>query len=140
NGNGLPDAWEAQVAAKLGVDLATQPIRPGDLYPGTGMTFRDVYIAGIYTLPPQDGFELETLDSQGDLPRMAFMAVAGRTYTLHGSSVIPGDWTAVPFRLLPADASESTVSSFQATETRRVEIEAPFTSDTGAKFFRLMVE
>src|SRR5262249_2392297 len=104
------------------------------------MTFRDVYIAGVYALAPQDGFELEILDSHGDIPRMAFMAVAGRTYTLHRARVIPGERAPVPVPLFPPEPPASTLPSVPATRTRRVEIEAPFATDTGAKFFRLMVQ
>src|SRR5262249_4058133 len=137
DGNGLPDAWEKAVAAQLGRSWAAGQIRPGDVYPGTGMTYQEVYLAGTYSVAPKDGFTLDILSHQGESPTLAFTAVKGRHSTLQASSSLDG-WTTVPFRMAPADSAA--VNGYQAIDTRRVEIEAPPLGDQPAKFYRLMVE
>jgi hypothetical protein len=137
DGNGLPDAWEKAVAAHLGRVWQAGQIHPDDAYPGAGLTYREVYLAGTYAMDPKDGFALQLIVTPGQAPKLAFTAVKGRTYTLQSATVL-GEWTATPFRVLPAGAS--TVPIYQATETKRVEIEAPLVGGAPAQFYRLLVE
>jgi hypothetical protein len=139
DGNGLPDAWEKAVAAQLGRQWLAGQFRPGDFYPGTGMTYRDVYLAGTYAVAPKEGFTLRILSGPGEAPRLAFTAVKGRSYTLQASADL-GEWTTVPFRVLPSDSAAAPVNGYQATETKRVEIETPTLGDEPVRFFRLMAE
>ncbi len=139
DGNGLPDAWEKAVAAQLGKQWLAGQIRPGDLYPGTGMTYREVYLAGTYAVAPTEGFALQILNSPGEAPQLAFTAVKGRSYTLQAAAKL-GEWTKIPFRVLQTGTDANPVDAYQAADTRRVEIEAPVSTDVPARFFRLMVE
>ncbi len=138
DGNGLPDAWEQAVAAFLGRKWQSGQIRPDDLYPGTGMTYRQVYLAGTYAVSPTEGFALQIVHSPGTAPNLAFTAVKGRTYTLQAASVL-GQWTDVSFRLLPLTSNAAPLFAYQATETRRIEIEPPLVGEQPARFFRLIV-
>ena len=138
DGNGLPDAWEKAVAAFLGRPWVAGQIRPEDVYPGSGMTYRDVYLAGTYAVEPKDGFALQILSPSGDAPRLAFTAVKGRSYTVQAASTF-GEWSDVSFRVLPGAADAPEQTTYQATQTQRVEIEAPSALDTPVRFFRLIV-
>ncbi len=138
DGNGLPDAWEKAVAALLGRPWTVGQIRPDDLYPGSGMTYRDVYLAGTYAVEPTDGFALHILGSPGEPPRLAFTVVKGRSYTVQAASVF-GEWSDVSFRVLPVAANAPEQRAYLATQTQRVEIEAPIASGTPNRFFRLIV-
>lgn len=137
DGNGLPDAWEKAVADYLGRVWRPGQIDPNAAYPGTGLTYREVYLAGTYAMEPKDGFALQLVVAPGQPPKLAFTAVKGRTYTLQSAAVL-GQWTTTPFRVLPAGTA--TAARYQAVETRRVEIEAPLVDGAPAQFYRLLVE
>ena len=139
DGNGLPDAWEKAVAAFLGRAWQAGQIRPDDQYPGTGMTYRDVYLAGTYAVSPTDGFALNIITAAGQPPKLAFTAVKGRRYTVQLSDNLNQGWTTAPFRLFPLAPQAAPINAYQATETKRIEIEPP-SADNPARFYRLIVE
>lgn len=138
DGNGLPDAWEKAAASFQGRTWVPGGIRATDLYPGSGMSYRDVYFAGTYAVAPTDGFALEIQRSATGLPTLAFTAVKGRTYTVQASET-PGEWMEVPFRVLPVSNATEFQDFLTATKTRRFEIEPPVDDDRPARFFRLLV-
>lgn len=138
DGNGLPDAWEKAVAAFLGRSWVVGQIRPDDLYPGSGMTYRNVYLAGTYAVEPTDGFALHILGAPGEPPKLAFTAVKGRSYTVQAASTF-GEWSDVSFRVLPASVNAPEQPVYLATQTQRVEIEAPIASGAPNRFYRLIV-
>lgn len=143
DGNGLPDAWEQAVARYLGQKWSSGSILPGDPYGNTGLTFREVYLAGTYTMNSKDGFALEIRGEPGQSPTLAFTGVKGRTYVVQ-AAVTPGEWSRVPFRVrTPSGASATAtepVEYWKASDTRRVEIEAPMLPDAPMRIYRLMVE
>lgn len=139
DGNGLPDAWEKAVAERLGLSWAPGKFRGADPFPGSGLSFRDVYLAGTYALIPPEGFALEILGAPEGSPRLAFTAVAGRTYRIECAERL-GDWSSQPFRVLAGMAAGEPKTTHQATDTRRVEIRAEPHPDTPARFYRLRVE
>lgn len=138
DGNGLPDAWEKSAAALLGRTWTAGRIRPGDLYPGTGMTYREVYLAGIYAVAPEDGLSLRIVRNADGVPRMGFVAVKGRSYVVEKSEGL-GQWTAVDFRIPANGAPGTEMSVYQATKTQRLEIEPATAADASATFFRLVI-
>ena len=140
DGNGLPDAWERAVADFLGRAWQSGQINPDDIYPGTELTYRQVYLAGTYAMSPTDGFALKIINGTGGTPSLAFTAVKGRRYTIQASDDLRAGWKSVPFRVLPLGAESATLQAYQATETRRVDVEAPQSSDGLARFYRLIVE
>ena len=139
DGNGIPDAWEKAAAAFLGLTWSRGSIQPDALYPGTGLTFRAVYLAGTYAMDPEDGFALKILNDPGQQPTLAFTAVKGRTYVIEVSNEL-GEWMEASFRTLPVSADSHTTKSLQATTTQRVEIE-PLAGalDHPNRFYRLIV-
>jgi hypothetical protein len=139
DGNGLPDAWERAIAALLGIPWVPGGIQPGDMYPGSGMSYRDVYVAGTYAVDPEEGFALQILPGTEGRPKLAFVAVRGRSYTVQAAATL-GEWRSVPFRALPVVSGQLPVQVYQAIETRRVEIEAPELDEAPARFFRLIVQ
>ena len=139
DGNGLPDAWEKAVAAFLGRAWQAGQIRPDDMYPGTGMTYLDVYLAGTYAVDPTEGFSLKIITSAGAPPKLAFTAVKGRHYVVQVSESVTGGWAAAPFKVLPAIAGTPAINSYNATETKRVEVEPP-ANDNPDRFYRLILE
>jgi hypothetical protein len=142
DGNGLPDDWEKAVAARLGLKYTAGFIRPGDLFPGTGMTYQDVYIAGTYALPPKDGFILTALGTSSDATHLSFTAVKGRVYTIQSANTL-GQWSPASFIVNPAatsTTSPSAVESYSAGDTRKLAVDVPTVGDQPAKFFRLTVE
>lgn len=139
DGNGLPDAWEKAVADFLGRVWRSGQMNPDDLYPGTGLTYRQVYLAGTYAMSPTDGFALKIVHSPGALPSLTFTAVKGRRYTIQASDDLRNGWVTVPFRMAGAGESELQ-PAHQATETRRVDVEAPLSNNDLARFYRLIVE
>lgn len=138
DGNGIPDAWERAVAAFLGRPYVPGGIDPNAPYPGSGLTYREVYLTGTYAVDPEDGFALRIAVSPDGSPRLAFTAVKGRVYTLQAASEL-GRWFDAAFRTLPAAGDAPPVMVFEAGETRRVEIEPPVLPDEPARFFRLLV-
>ena len=139
DGNGLPDVWEKAVAAFLGRAWQAGQIRPDDMYPGTGMTYREVYLTGTYAVDPTDGFSLKIITSAGAAPKLAFIGVKGRRYVVQVSESVNGGWAAVPFKVLPATAETPAINAYNATETKRVEVEPPANTNP-VRFYRLILE
>jgi hypothetical protein len=139
DGNGLPDAWEKAVAAFLGRIWQAGQIRPDDIYPGTGMTYREVYLAGTYAVDPTEGFSLKIITSAGAPPKLTFTAVKGRRYVVQVSESVIGQWAAVPFKVLPATSETTAVDAYNAPETKRIEVEPPPNSNP-VRFYRLVLE
>jgi hypothetical protein len=140
NSDGLPDAWKLAVIQRLGLKLTPGQIHPNDPYPGTGLTYYQVYIAGTYYFAPTNGFALHLTSAPGATPRVAFTAVSGRTYTIQGGEQLT-KLTPLNFRLSPFGTNAVPVSFYQATNTAKVEVEIPL--DAGippAQFYQLMVE
>jgi hypothetical protein len=138
--DGLPDAWEQAAFRQLGKTWAAGALRPGDPYPGTGLTFGQVYLAGTYSFAPKDGFVLNFTGLQDGTAQMAFTSVKGRTYTIQSAATL-GAWTAAEFRLSTDPANLGLRTYFQATSTARQTVTVP-ASAAGevARYYRLLVE
>jgi hypothetical protein len=136
DGDGLPDSWERLLIAMLGGNLTLADIRPGDDSDGDGISNHDEYIAGTYAFDPEDGFRLAWVDAAAASPRLEFLGIAGRTYTLQASTNLPA-WQPMTFRLAGAvpGAGQST---YRATDVRWVQIEPvlPPGVSASAWFFR----
>lgn len=139
DGNGLPDAWEKSASALLGNRWEAGKIKADDMYPGTGMTYREVYVAGTYAVSPKEGFALTIVSGKAEAPRLSFTAVKGRAYKVQACAVL-GEWSPVPFVVLPANAAARPLTSYHADQTRKVDIEIPSPSGAPHGFFRLLVE
>lgn len=136
DGDGLPDAWELALAAKLSGNLRLIDIRPEDDPDHDGLSNLNEYLAGTYSYDPKDGFLLTIVRMNVTNPILSFTAIKRRTYSLYQSNDLK-NWKLVSFRL----AGESALrESYPALDTRRLEIEAPAAAAPGGPgFFKLMV-
>jgi hypothetical protein len=134
DGDGLPDAWERQMLALLGM-ARIEDVKPGDDADGDGLTNLDEYIAGSYAFDAADGFRLDILEKAPDGPVMQFLAVRGRTYFIESSGALD-QWSVQPFRV----AGDGTpVTSYRAADTRVMRIVAVVPGG-GAGFFRVRTQ
>lgn len=134
NGDGLPDAWQRRISADL------DRVRPDADADQDGLSNLEEYLAGTYAYDTQSGFTLSILRADGQHPVLAFTAIAGRTYTVLGSSDLT-HWTPVMFRLLPAAPNSPTIRSYTAPDVRTQQIEVVFQPDEDIpSSFKLMLE
>jgi hypothetical protein len=134
DGDGLPDAWERALLAQ-GQGLGD--INPNDDTDGDGMSNLAEYISGNYAFDKKDGLRLDILKKTDDSTVLEFMAIRGRTYTVHGSDNL-NDWAQVDFR---EGEQEDAQSNYRASDVRKVLITVPHGEGSGsAKFFKLMVQ
>ena len=95
------------------------------------------YISGNYAFDKKDGLRLDILKKTDDSTVLEFMAIRGRTYTVHGSDNL-NDWAQVDFR---DGEQEDAQSNYRASDVRKVLITVPHGEGSGsAKFFKLMVQ
>lgn len=139
--DGLPDAWKRSIIQQLGLGLNIGQIHPGDIAPGTGMTYYQIYVAGTYTLSPTNGFALKIEGHDEASSNFSFTAVKGRSYTVQAGSDL-GQLSAVAFQVTANGVAGQFVNSLVATNTSLVRIVVPnnATADTSKQFFRLSVE
>lgn len=140
DGDGLPDAWERAIIAVLGGNLTLADIRADADADGDGMSNEAEYLAGTYAFDPQDGYSLKIKQAHSASAVLEFLAVRGRTYTIHASPDLRG-WTPVPFRLTAHGPNGPHAPSYHATDVRVVEVEtAPAEGTEPARFFKLIIE
>ena len=140
DGDGLPDAWERAIIAALGGNLTLADIGPEFDSDGDGMSNVDEYLAGTYAFDNQDGFSLKIKGSNGAAALLEFMAIGGRTYSIHASPDLL-QWTPVPFRMAGDGPTAPSVSDYRATDVRVMEVEvAPAVGTEPAHFYKLMIE
>ena len=138
DGDGLPDAWERALLAHLGGDL--RDVNAGDDTDGDGLSNLDEYISGSYAFDKEDGFLLTAVPSPDGPPLLEFLAIKGRTYTLHGSANLV-DWVQVPFQLAQDPVGTGNRQNYQAIDIRTVQVHAvPPENNLGMRMFKLMVE
>lgn len=136
DGDGLPDAWE-RALMRDGKELSD--ITPNGDDDGDGLLNLDEYIAGSYAFDPEDGFDLKILPSEAG-PVLEFLSVKGRSYSIVGSTDFDG-WNEVLFRLERDAAEDPPRSSYEAADSRFVQIRvAPSDESVAYKFFRVMVQ
>jgi hypothetical protein len=98
DGDGLPDAWEWMLIAATGGGRTLADIRPEDDDDGDGMSNLQEYLAGTYAFDPEDGFLLAIRGVEEGRTRLEFLAIRGRTYTIHASTDMV-QWRPVGFRV-----------------------------------------
>ncbi len=140
DGDGLPDAWERALLASGGGLLTLDDIRPGDDFDKDGLSNLAEYISGNYAFDPKDGFTLEILPGTDSRPRLEFLAITGRTYTVLASADCR-DWMPVSFAIPALGDLDAFRTSYRATDIRRVQIEAGGSPEHPAmQYYRLMVQ
>ena len=134
DGDGLPDAWERALLAQ-GQGLGD--INPNDDTDGDGMSNLAEYISGNHAFDKKDGLRLDILKKTDDSTVLEFLAIRGRTYTVHGSDNL-NDWAQMDFR---DGEQEDAQSNYRATDIRKVLVTVPHGEGSGsAKFFKLKVQ
>ncbi len=132
--DGLPDAWERMINPDI------TKVKSGDDSDKDGLSNSQEYLAGTYAFDAQDGFTLTITGLNEGRPKMKFLAISGRTYTLLGSEDLE-NWTTKTFRIPSEGAAASTRSSFQAGEVVPIELEASVeTTESVSKFYKLLVQ
>lgn len=137
DGDGLPDAWERALLARLGASGTLADIRPGDDLEGDGLSNRDRYLAGVYGHGGEHAFRLQAMRAEDGMATLEFLAVKGRTYTVEEGDALDR-WKTVAFVVSEGAAP---VSQWEAQEIQRLRIRVPATADSTAevRFFRLWV-
>jgi hypothetical protein len=132
DGDGLPDAWERLINEDI------SKVSPGSAA-GNGLNYLDTYYAGTYAVDPKHGFDLTITGFHEGAPRLEFLAVTGRTYTLLASHDLKS-WEKVWFRL-PAEGTNAAIrGTFMADTVRPIQMEAVHQGTGPAPtFFRLML-
>ena len=133
DGDGLPDAWERLINPDLTKVTPTAEA-------GNGLNYLQTYYAGTYAVDPKNGFALNILGFTNGAPRLEFLAVNGRTYTLLGSRDLK-TWKAAAFRV-PAEGNNAALrGTFQTEAVKAVQLEvANPGDDLPPTYFRLMLQ
>lgn len=138
DGDGLPDAWERMLINLLGGNATLVDISPDGDPDKDGLKNGMEYIAGTYAHDPEEGFVLEITGFGAQGPWLDFLAIRARTYSILGSADLV-TWTAVPFRLESESSSVVSRTSYYASDTRVLRVEAVPPAAAGFKFFKLQV-
>ncbi|MBI4659625.1 MAG: lamin tail domain-containing protein [Verrucomicrobia bacterium] len=122
DGDGLLDDWEL---ANFG-NLFSGPVEDPD---HDGLSNKDESIAGTYPKDPASYLRVENLQVTAGSARLAFRAVAGKTYTvLYRDDLAKGTWlklTDVPARTSTGDAQVTDLSSRPSRFYRLVTPQSP---------------
>lgn len=116
--DGLPDAWERTL---LGAGMTLHDIRPLDDLDGDRISNLSEYLAGTYASDPEDGLKLEITQSEGR-SIVEFLAITGRSYTLHASSDLQ-TWKPVSFRVISEGDDAPVRTAYRAMDVRPVRLE-----------------
>jgi hypothetical protein len=140
DGDGLPDAWERALLALSGAGGTIESLKPGDDFDGDGLSNLQEYIAGTYAFDPQDGFRLQIISGTNAVPRLKFLAITSRSYSLLASTNLQ-TWTPMTFKL-SGSAGSAPVQSYSAQDVRPVEIEPQLPAGIPASkfFFKAQVQ
>ena len=138
DGDGLPDGWEQDVIdfdPDDGID-GLADVKPGDDIDGDGMTNLAEYIAGTYAFDRLDGLKLEVKEVAGELARLEFVTIPGRTY--HITSSADGvTWVEQPFSLQESGVEPGSHHRADTVTPRSVWVAVGTKSRS---FYRLYVE
>lgn len=133
NGDGLPDAWQ-----KL-FDANPDNVAPG-ADAGNGLTYRELYLTGIYAVSPEAGFDLKIVNQGGGAPQLRFLGIAGHSYQIVGSSDMT-TWAPVMFRVPSEGSSAPDRQHYQVAATGEVQVETtPSEPSVTTMFYRLLLQ
>src|SRR5207253_998023 len=103
---------------------------------GDGISNLNEYLAGTYAFDPAEGFMLTLIGLNAGASQMEFLAIRGRTYTLHTSTDLH-TWTPIDFRIVTAGVPGALQNEFKATDIRKIRVEAPIQPGPAAtRFFK----
>lgn len=134
NRDGIPDEWQRRI------DSDPSKVKPEEDADRDGLSNLDEYLAGTYADDSKSGFLLNIERSPRGIPRLSFMAIAGRTYSILGSADLE-HWKPVSFRIESAESLSEAMPSFTAEDVRVVHaqiVESP--GDQAPHTFKLMLK
>ncbi len=133
----LPDAWERSLLSE-GMEITD--IHPHEDLDGDGVSNFHEYFAGTYAFDSEDGLKVQ-ITSTNNRPCVEFLAITGRSYTLHASSDLKS-WAPVPFRVSGDTSTVPTRTTYRATDVRNVRLEVVVdeTQPPPALFLRAKVQ
>jgi hypothetical protein len=89
NGDGIPDGWYLQYA--LDPNNPNMGAADGD---GDGLTNREEWLLGTDPTDPESTFKVVSIVyDAGDFPRITWLSVGGRTYSVEYSDNVAGPFT-----------------------------------------------
>jgi hypothetical protein len=140
DGDGVPDAWERALIARLGLKVDIKDIRSDAHTDGGALNNLQEYIAGTYAYDSKDGFALKIVRTVGAAAVLEFMTIRGRSYSICGSADM-NTWTPVTFYVLPAGPDSVDVPSYYAPDDQVLQTQIiPQSGQRSARFFKLMVQ
>jgi hypothetical protein len=138
NGDGIPDQWETNFLASLGLNIPLSSINPNKDYSGDGRTLRQEYLLGDYPFNPGYNFKVSIVSQNAGSAVIAFTTMTARTYTVSGSSDLQ-NWTPVSFTV-PANGS-AVMTSYYASTIQPLQIQTVQPTNAPAEqFFRLQLQ
>ena len=139
NGDGIPDQWESNFLASIGLNIALASINPNKDYTGDGRTLKQEYLLGDYPYNPGYNFQVSIVSQSAGSAVLAFKTMTGRTYTVSGSSDLQ-NWTPLLFTV-PATGSGAVLTSYYASTIQPLQIQTvPSTNAPAVQFFRLALQ
>lgn len=136
DGDGLPDAWEEAIIAALGGTL--ESVTPNGDADGDGISNLNEYLAGTYAFDPEDGLRLAIAGVGQSGPRLEFLAVRGRTYSIQASSDLQ-QWSEVGFRVVSGQSLGEQQTSYPSGDVRLLQLEVSVVAGTTNRFFKALV-
>ena len=138
DGDGLPDAWEEALLAALGEEGSAGSVDPDGDADGDGLSNRDEYYSGNYAFDKNDGMSLTITGVESGNPRIEWLAIRGRSYSVVASTDLQ-EWLPVVFNVSGREG-EGVFSQFHAEEIQQVRAMVQLGKDqTGFGYFRLMM-
>lgn len=138
NGDGIPDQWESNFLASIGVAIALANINPNADYANDGRTLLQEYLLGNYPFNPGNNFAVTLVSQNAGAAVLAFTTMTGRTYAVNGSPDLK-NWTALSFTV-PASGPNAMTSYFAGSiQPLQIQTIQPTNSPT-LQFFRLQLQ
>lgn len=143
DGDGLPDAWEYLLIQMLGGGLTLADINPNGDNDGDGLSNYQEYLASTYAWDPDDGpsdgLRLGFIRRSGQGPVVQFYGIAGRTYSVHGTTNL-STWTTMSVRVPPGDVNATPTQQYLNPVSQILELEVLLPApQPQAMFFRVRV-
>lgn len=138
--DGLPDAWENYLISSLGGGLTLADINGNDDADKDGLSNLQEYLTGNFAHDPENGFTLAIsgLHPQTGLPKLRFLALRGRSYSITGSADLK-TWHSVDFTL-PNDAANPR-NNYTSSGVADLTVDVfPGEVQSGLRYFQLRVQ
>jgi len=141
DGDGLPDAWERNIASLFGKNI--NQINPNDDSDGDGLSNIQEYISGSYAFDKNDGVLINITNITDKYVDFEFLVITGRTYSIEASSDL-NEWKKMKFNYSPENLDEELNDYFISSKVQNVKISIPRDSlpfsSSESYFFKLRVK